>query len=93
MITNVYFVRHAEADYSIRDDKARPLTQKGEIAAQKLVNYFEDIGIEVVLSSPYKRAIDTIKPYADKSGLQIEEVFEFRERTVDRCWIEDFKGF
>lgn len=48
MITNVYFVRHAEPDYSIRDDKARPLTQKGEIAAQKLVNLFEDIGIEVV---------------------------------------------
>jgi hypothetical protein len=44
MIANVYFVRHAEPDYSIRDDKARPLTQKGETAAQKRVNVFEDIG-------------------------------------------------
>jgi len=93
MITNIYFVRHAEPDYSIHDDKTKPLTQKGKIAAQKLVNFFEDKDIEVVLSSPYKRAVDTIKPYADKSSLQIEEVFELRERTVDSCWIEDFKGF
>ena len=46
-----------------------------------------------MLSSPYKRAVDTIKLYADKSSLQIEKVFELRERTVDSCWIEDFKGF
>jgi 2,3-bisphosphoglycerate-dependent phosphoglycerate mutase len=93
MITIIYFVRHAEPDYSVHDDEIRPLTQNGEIAAQKVACFFEDKGIEVVLSSPYKRAVDTIKPYANKSGLQIELVYEFRERKVDSCWIEDFKSF
>ena len=28
-MTNVYFIRHAETDYSNHDDLLRPLTEKG----------------------------------------------------------------
>jgi 2,3-bisphosphoglycerate-dependent phosphoglycerate mutase len=93
MKTNIYFVRHAEPDYSVHDDATRPLTQKGKLAAIKVASYFMDKEIDIVLSSPYKRAIDTIKPFADKSDLEIRHVFDFRERKIDSCWIEDFIGF
>lgn len=93
MITNIYFVRHAEPDYSVHDDEIRPLSAEGELDAQKVADYFKDKNIEVMLSSPYKRAVDTIKPYADRTRLAIETIYEFRERKVASCWIEDFKGF
>ena len=93
MVTNIYFVRHAEPDYSIHDDEKRPLSNKGELDAMKVADFFKDKSIDVVLSSPYKRALDTIKPLAENSGLRIETIYEFRERKVDNCWIEDFIDF
>lgn len=74
MKTNIYFVRHAEPDYSVRDDATRPLTKGGELASVTVAGYFEDKDIEIVLSSPYKRAMDTLKPFAEKSGLEIRQI-------------------
>lgn len=93
MITNIYFVRHAEPDYSIHEDSIRPLTDKGKNDALKVETYLNDKDIEVVLSSPYKRSIDTIKPFTYRNKMNIELVEDFRERKVDSCWIEDFQGF
>lgn len=93
LITNVYFIRHAEPDYSVHDDEIRPLTAKGELDAKKVANYFNDKKMDLLLSSPYKRAVDTIKPYANISGLNIETIYDFRERKVADTWIEDFQAF
>lgn len=93
MKTVVYFIRHAEPDYSVYDDAIRPLTDKGKKDALNVATYLEDKGIQVALSSPYKRAIDTIKPFADINNMNIELVEDFRERKVDNCWIDDFHGF
>lgn len=46
-----------------------------------------------MISSPYKRAVDTIKPFADMFEHEIEIVDDFRERRIDSTWIEDFKAF
>ncbi len=93
MITNIYFVRHAEPDYSVHDDSTRPLTEKGKKDALKVATYLNDMDIEVALSSPYKRAVDTIRPFIDTNNMSVELVENFRERKVDSCWIEDFQGF
>ena len=62
-MTIVYFVRHAEPNYENYDDRNRELTAKG-LADRKIVtNYLADKGIEAVLSSPYKRAIDTVRDF------------------------------
>jgi len=45
------------------------------------------------LPSPYKRAIDTIKDFAERTGLKINIADDFRERKVDSVWIEDFNKF
>lgn len=82
-MTNVYFIRHAQADNTILDGRVRPLTQKG-LADRTLVTAFlHDKNINAVISSPFKRAIDTIAPFAEKHGFEIEIVEELRERKSD----------
>lgn len=92
-MTTVFFIRHAEPNYSNHDDAQRELTEKG-LADRKLVTKFlSDKSIDVVFSSPYKRSVDTIKDFTDRYGMEIETIFDFRERKVDSVWIEDFNSF
>lgn len=92
-MTTVYFVRHAEPDYSIHNDIKRPLTQRGKEDSQVVTYFLRDKHIDIVLSSPYTRAIDTVKDFADSYGHSILVVDDFRERKVDNVWIEDFNQF
>jgi 2,3-bisphosphoglycerate-dependent phosphoglycerate mutase len=92
-MTNIYFVRHAESDYSNHNDMERPLTQKGKQDRELVTRFLSDKEIDVVLSSPYIRAIDTVKDFADLYGHLIVTVEGFRERKVDSDWIEDFAIF
>ena len=93
MQTEIYFIRHAEPNYNNQDDLTRELTQKGLVDRELVTNYLSDKNIEIVLSSPYKRALDTVKHFADKYNMIIEQVEDFRERKIDSCWIEDFETF
>jgi len=91
-MTTIYFIRHAEA-VSVANDRTRPLTDKG-LSDRKLVTEFlQDKKVDAVLSSPFKRAVDTIADFADKNGFEIELVEDFRERKVSDIWIDDFKSY
>lgn len=92
-MTKVYFVRHCEPNYNNRDDMTRELTAKGMADRELVTQFLSDKNITVVLSSPYKRAVDTVAHFADSKGLNIEIVDDFRERNVDSVWIEDFVAF
>lgn len=92
-MTKVYFVRHCEPNYNNHDDELRELSEKGLKDRKLATKFLEGKEIDYVLSSPYKRAIDTVKDFADKFNLEIKTVFDLRERKVDNCWIEDFDGF
>lgn len=88
-MTTVYFIRHAQSDNSNRDGRNRPLTEKG-LSDRKLVTEFlQDKNIDVVLSSPFKRAVDTVADFAMRSGLEIETIEDFRERRSDSDWLRD----
>ncbi len=92
-MTHVYFIRHAEPNYKNHDDQTRELTEKGMKDRVLVTDYLKDKMIDVVLSSPYKRAVDTVKDFADKYNLHIKSVHDFRERKIDSIWIEDFQTF
>ncbi len=92
-MTTIYFVRHAQPDYSILDDRIRPLTEKGQQDSKKVTEFLTDKKVDIIFSSSYKRAIDTVKDFADSYGLKINVIEDFRERQIDSSWIEDFKGF
>ena len=92
-MTNVYFIRHAEPNYNNRDDMSRELSEKGMVDRELVTQFLSNKNIEAVLSSPYKRAVDTVSHFADSKGLNIEIVNDFKERKVDSIWIEDFTSF
>ncbi|MBE5804103.1 MAG: histidine phosphatase family protein [Clostridiales bacterium] len=92
-MTTVYFVRHAEPNYHNHDDLTRELSAKGMEDRHKVTRLLADLPVDAVLSSPFRRAVDTVKPLADSRGLPIRTVEAFRERRVDSCWIEDFNSF
>ena len=92
-MTRVFFVRHAEPNYENHDDMTRELTPKGMEDRKLVTAFLSDKNIDVVLSSPYKRAVDTVADFAEKNGLPIETIDDFRERKVGNGWIEDFTEF
>lgn len=92
-MTTVYFVRHAQPNFNNHDDMTRELSEKGLADTVLVTRFLSDKDISAVLSSPYKRAVDTVKPFADGAGLEVEIVPDFRERGIDNVWIEDFNSF
>lgn len=92
-MTVIYFVRHAEPNYNNHDDKTRELSAKGIEDRKMVTQFLKEKNIHIVISSPFKRAIDTVKEFADENKMPIEIVEDFRERKVDNEWIEDFQAF
>ncbi len=92
-MTNLYFIRHAEPNYENHDDMTRELSPKGLTDRELVTRFLMDKQIDVVVSSPFKRAIDTVRDFADKNGMPITIIDDFRERRVDSGWIEDFTSF
>lgn len=92
-MTKVFFVRHAEPNYDNHDDRSRELSPRGMENRKKVTSFLADKNIDIVISSPFKRAVDTVQDFADKNGLPVEIVEDFRERKVDSGWIEDFASF
>lgn len=91
--TRIYFVRHAEPNYDNHDDSLRELTAKGLEDRKLVTKFLSDKAIDIAISSPFKRSIDTIKDFTDSVGIEIEIIDDFRERKVDSVWIEDFVSF
>ena len=92
-MTTVYFVRHCKSNSRNHDDLSRELTEQGLKDRELVTRFFKEKEIGAVLSSPYKRAIDTVKPVADERGLVIRTFDDLRERETGRGWIEDFLGY
>ncbi len=92
-LTTVYFVRHAQPNYENHDDMLRELTAKGLEDRKLVTKFLADKNVDVVLSSPFHRSIDTVRHFADSKGLEIGIIDDFRERCIDSVWIEDFNGF
>ncbi|MDL2248911.1 histidine phosphatase family protein, partial [Tyzzerella sp. OttesenSCG-928-J15] len=92
-ISTVYMVRHAKPDYSIKEDALRPLTEDGVKASLKLVDLFENIHIDAAFSSPYIRAVNTIKPLCDGRNILIKPVEDFKERVKGTGWVENFDTY
>ena len=91
-MTEIYFIRHAESDNSVYDDYSRPLTEKGMRDRILVTKFLNSKRIDAVFSSPYKRAIDTVKDFAGKNHLKIQFIDEFKERHVGR-WVDNFTDF
>lgn len=93
MTTTVYFIRHCQSDFSVRDDRSRPLTERGLWASRLVTRALAGRRLDRLFASPFKRAHDTVLDLARERGLPITPVEAFRERKVDDGWIEDFEAY
>ncbi|MNI11635.1 bifunctional RNase H/acid phosphatase [compost metagenome] len=82
METIIYFVRHAESIYVEGKDRTRGLSDQGMKDAQTIRTILKSEDIDMFVSSPYKRSIETIRLAANeyKKEIHIEE--DLRERTI-----------
>ncbi len=92
-MTQIYFVRHAEPNYRNHDDASRELSPRGMADRELVTAFLLDKGIDAVLSSPYRRAVDTVRHFADTVRLPVIHIPDFREREVAGEWIDDFNSF
>lgn len=89
MITNLYFVRHAHSTYS-PDELNRPLSERGIEDAKKVTEMLKNESINVLISSPYKRAIQTIEGLTGIYGIDIVIEEDFKERLLSEKPLNDF---
>ncbi len=92
-MTTIYFVRHAQPDLAVHDDATRPLSNQGKADCQKIITFFQQIPIDLMFSSPFKRAYDTIWPLAQSRNTTITTIDDLRERKVSDKWLTDFSAF
>lgn len=71
----IYLHRHASAGDRSKwkgDDRDRPLSKKGRRQARAFAGTMKDRGVERVLSSPYERCVQSVKPLAKAIGVEVE---------------------
>lgn len=78
-MNNIYIIRHCEAE---GQGPEAPLTEKGKIQATDLVAFFKNRKVDRIISSPFKRAIQTIQPLANELNLEIETNHQLAERVL-----------
>ncbi len=82
------FVRHGETEWNIQGryqgQSDIPLSEKGREQAAALGKRFEEIPVDVIYSSPLKRAYDTARAIAEPKGLPIQVVEGIKELDFGR---------
>lgn len=72
----IRFLRHAAAGDRTKwkgNDRKRPLSKKGSRQAKALAESLAGAGVERIVTSPYDRCVQTIKPLAKAVGAKIEK--------------------
>jgi 2,3-bisphosphoglycerate-dependent phosphoglycerate mutase len=75
-------VRHAESPFVFGAERTRELSEEGKLAAKQVATHLLDKNIDVIVSSSYTRAIQTVQHLASHQGLTISEYDELRERPI-----------
>lgn len=84
----VYLVRHASAT---GQPTSASLTEQGRRQAIALVDFFKHKEVNIIYSSPFKRAVDTIKPLSDVRNINIVKDSRLGERVLSSVSFEDWR--
>jgi len=88
-VTTLILVRHAQsAPDPALPERDWPLSETGVRQAADLAPVLAELGVEALASSPYLRAIETLRPFAQASGLQIAVDDDLGERKLGG-WMPD----
>jgi 2,3-bisphosphoglycerate-dependent phosphoglycerate mutase len=87
-VTTLILVRHAQsAPDPALPERDWPLSEKGRNQAAELAQVLAELGVDALASSPFLRAVETLRPYAEASGLHIGIDEDLRERALGG-WME-----
>ncbi|MDG5786226.1 phosphoglycerate mutase family protein [Evansella sp. AB-P1] len=73
----IYIIRHCKAEGQPAESR---LTDEGVNQSYELAEFFTSIPVNRIISSPYTRAVDSIKPLSNKKDINIE----IDQRLVER---------
>lgn len=85
----LFIIRHCNAEGQHKDS---PLTKEGIKQARILSDFLENTNYKIdrIISSPFLRATESIKPYADRNNLMIEIDNRLQERLLSEEPIDDW---
>ena len=80
---SIYLIRHGKASLE-GTDRERGLTEEGIEHAKQITNILKGLTPKIsrIYSSPFRRAILTIEPFAQLTGLELKIVEELREKKT-----------
>ncbi len=87
-MTRLFLVRHCEATGQA---PAAPLTPVGRSQAVQLADRLAAQGADLIVSSPFARAQQSIGPLADRLGLRIETDTRLAERVLSGAPLPDWR--
>ena len=86
----LFLIRHGKAGERsewAEDDRLRPLTKKGRRQAEGIAEALESEGMARIVSSPYVRCVQTVRPLALLLGLPVEAREELSEgEDAEEVW-------
>jgi len=90
---NIYIIRHCEAE---GQELEAPLTNNGQTQAIDVATFFKNRKVDRIISSPFKRAIQTILPLANEINIEIETEQKLAERVLSLInmpdWLEKLRA-
>lgn len=89
----MYLLRHGQSEFNVIYGKTRrdpgirdpKLTDTGQAQAHDAVDLLKEVAAPKILSSPYRRTLETATIIAEKLDLQIEVTPVIAERAVFAC--------
>lgn len=78
-VKRIYLVRHCKAS---GQEKTAKLTDEGLRQSKKMVDFFFGKDVDLIISSPYERAVSTVQPLSKKLGLEIHMDDRLSERVL-----------
>ncbi|WP_409276206.1 histidine phosphatase family protein [Neobacillus sp. SCS-31] len=75
----IYLIRHCQAEGQEREAK---LTESGESQARELEAFLKNKQIDHIVSSPFERAVSTIRPFSEEAGIDVQTDERLSERVL-----------
>ncbi|WP_316246817.1 histidine phosphatase family protein [Paenibacillus ihumii] len=87
MKKHIYIIRHCKA---AGQEAGAPLTTEGQMQADQLSDFLTKRPMDYIVSSPYERAVSSIRPFAQKQNLIIHTDSRLSERVLSSEQLDDW---
>jgi 2,3-bisphosphoglycerate-dependent phosphoglycerate mutase len=83
----IFLIRHSKA---AGQEPEAPLLEEGTRQAQELAEFLHQMDIDYLITSPYRRAVDTIRPLSERLGKEIHTDERLIERVLSTGYLENW---